>query len=83
MITFATYKFKYINIKNYINNEKNNNPIHISTLLLDMSNLMAQKKKSLCGNVKYAIKYEGDIDPQDLAKLQQKSVISLPETTQK
>jgi len=35
---------------------------------LNMSNLMAQKKKAFAGTVKYAIKYEGDIDPQDLAK---------------
>lgn len=35
---------------------------------LNMSNLMAQKKKAFAGTVKFSIKYEGDVDPQELAK---------------
>ena len=35
---------------------------------MNMSNLMAQKKKAFNGTVKFSIKYEGDLDPQALAK---------------
>lgn len=35
---------------------------------LNMSDLMAQKKKAFTGTVKFSIKYEGDIDPQESAK---------------
>lgn len=34
---------------------------------MNVTDIMAQKKKSFQGTVKFSIKYEGDIDPQELA----------------